>query len=49
MTTKSLALKPIVLATLIALSTAVKAEIQIPTNPTHESTVSDQFAALNIC
>ena len=48
MTTKSLALKPIVLATLIALSTAVKAEIQIPTNPTHESTVSDQFAALNI-
>ena len=48
MTTKSPALKPIVLATLIALSTAVKAEIQIPANPTHESTVSDQFAALNI-
>lgn len=48
MRTKSPALKPIVLATLIALSTAVKAEIQIPANPTHESTVTDQFAALNI-
>ena len=47
MSKKTLVLKPLVLATLIAISTSATAEITIPQNPTLSSTISDQFDQLN--